>query len=154
MTESATYQDRQSGRVYANAIDMVNDYIARFGGAVGIRLRPLDESGYADIRHGSATVGINVLIPRGLLVFLSRIADVPAEGREAFYRKLLELNFLATGDGAFAIDRHRDAVYLRAMRPLSGLDYEEFAAMLHNLATVADTWDDRLQSMSFSKVAP
>jgi len=139
-----TYQDRVTGKVYRDAVEMVNDYIARFGQAVGAQLDPLDADGYTDVRRGSATVGINVLEEHGILLFLSRIMDVPREGREAFYRRLLELNFLVTSDGAFAIDKDRDAVYLRALRRLSGLDYEEFEDLLHTIASVADEWDDRL----------
>jgi hypothetical protein len=69
---------------------------------------------------------------------------VPREGREALYRRLLELNFLVTSDASFAIDKDKDAVYLRALRRLSGLDYEEFEDLLHTMASVADEWDDRL----------
>jgi hypothetical protein len=77
--------------------------------------------------------------------------EVPRDGREAFYRRLLELNFLVTSDGAFAIDKDRDAVYLRALRRLSGLDYEEFEDLLHTIASVADEWDDRLAELAPSK---
>jgi hypothetical protein len=146
-TDAPIYQDRQTGRVYRDATDMVNDYIRRFGAAVQVELDPLDEDGYTDVRRGSATVGINVLEEHGILLFLSRIMDVPKEGREGFYRRLLELNFLVTSDGAFAIDKDRDAVYLRALRRLSGLDYEEFEDLLHTIATVADEWDDRLSEL-------
>ncbi|MBI2895107.1 MAG: YbjN domain-containing protein [Deltaproteobacteria bacterium] len=126
---------------------MLNDYIRRFGEQAQVDLKPLDEDGYTDVRRGSATVGVNVLEDHGILLFLSRIMDVPKSGRETFYRKLLELNFLATSDGAFAIDKDKDALYLRCLRRLSGLDYEEFEDMLHTMATVADEWDDRLQEL-------
>ncbi|MCS6799242.1 MAG: YbjN domain-containing protein [Myxococcota bacterium] len=144
MSETPVYQDRHSGRVYRDATEMVNDYLRRFGQRVGVELEPLDEDGYTDVRRGSATVGINVLEEHGILLFLSRIMDVPRGDREAFYRRLLELNFLVTSDGAFAIDKERDAVYVRALRRLSALDYEEFEDLLHTVATVADEWDDRL----------
>jgi hypothetical protein len=49
-----------------------------------------------------------------------------------------------TSDASFAIDKDKDAVYLRALRRLSGLDYEEFEDLLHTMASVADEWDDRL----------
>jgi hypothetical protein len=147
VSDTPIYQDRQTGRVYRDAEDMVNDYIRRFGEAVGVDFEPLDEDGYTDVRRGSATVGINVLEEHGILLFLSRIMDVPKTGRETFYRRLLELNFLVTSDGAFAIDKDRDAVYLRALRRLSGLDYEEFEDLLHTIATVADEWDDRLSEL-------
>lgn len=152
MSDTPIYQDRQTARVYRDANEMVNDYLRRFGEAVGVELDPLDEDGYTDVRRGSATVGINVLHEHGILLFLSRIMDVPrdtnagggAGGREAFYRRLLELNFLVTSDAAFAIDKDKNAVYLRALRRLSGLDYEEFEDLLHTMASVADEWDDRL----------
>jgi hypothetical protein len=126
---------------------MVNDYIRRFGEAVGVSMDLLDEDGYTDVRRGSATVGINVLTEHGILLFLSRIMDVPPNDKESFYRRLLELNFLVTSDGAFAIDKDRNAVYLRGLRRLSGLDYEEFEDLLHTIATVADEWDDRLSEL-------
>ena len=142
-----TYEDRRSGRSYRDATEMVNDYLARFGESVGVELDPLDEDGYTDVRRGSATVGINVLEEHGILLFLSRIMDVPKEGREPFYRRLLELNFLVTSDAAFAIDKDKDAAYLRALRRLSGLEFEEFEDLLHTMATVADEWDDRLAEL-------
>lgn len=144
MTDTPTYQDRHSGRIYRDAVEMVNDYIARFGASVGVELDPLDGDGYTDVRRGSATVGINVLGEHGILLFLSRIMPIPRDDREAFYRRLLELNFLVTSDASFAIDKDKDAVYLRALRRLSGLDFEEFEDLLHTMASVADEWDDRL----------
>jgi hypothetical protein len=147
VSETPTFQDRQSGRVYRDAEEMVNDYIRRFAEAVGVELEPLDEDGYTDVRRGSATVGVNVLTEHGILLFLSRIMDVPSTDRESFYRRLLELNFLVTSDGAFAVDKDKNAVYLRALRRLSALDYEEFEDLLHTIATVADEWDDRLSEL-------
>lgn len=147
MSETSIYQDRESDKVYADAQEMVNDYLRRFGEAVGVSIDPLDEDGYTDVRRGSATVGINVLMEHGILLFLSRIMEVPKDDKESFYRRLLELNFLVTSDGAFAVDKDRNAVYLRALRRLSGLDYEEFEDLLHTIATVADEWDDRLAEL-------
>lgn len=148
MTATPIYQDRASSRVYRDAEEMVNDYLDRFGKAVGVDFETLDEDGYSEVRRGSATVGINVLDEHGALLILSRIMEVPATNREQFYRRLLELNFLVTSDGAFAIDKDRNAVYLRALRRLSGLDYEEFEDLLHTIATVADEWDDKLAELA------
>jgi hypothetical protein len=144
MSDTPIYQDRLSNRVYRDAVEMVNDYLHRFGAEVGVALDPLDADGYTEIRRGSATVGINVLEEHGILLFLSRIMPVPRDGRETLYRRLLELNFLVTSDASFAIDKDKDAVYLRALRRLSGLDFEEFEDLLQTMASVADEWDDRL----------
>ena len=70
---------------------------------------------------------------------------VPATGRETFYRRLLELSFLTTADAAFAIDAAKDEVFVRALRRLSGLDYEEFEDLLDTVGRVADEWDDSLK---------
>jgi hypothetical protein len=71
---------------------------------------------------------------------------VPLTGREAFYRRVLELSFLTTSDAAFAIDAEKDELYVRALRRLSGLDYEEFEDLLDTVGKVADEWDDVLQA--------
>jgi hypothetical protein len=70
---------------------------------------------------------------------------VPITGRESFYRRLLELSFLTSSDAAFAVDAQRDEVVVRALRRLSGLDYEEFEDLLDTVGKVADDWDDALK---------
>ena len=71
---------------------------------------------------------------------------LPHTGRETLYRKLLEASFLSTSDAAFAIDSQRDEVVVRALRRLSGLDYEEFEDLLETVGKVADDWDDTLKA--------
>jgi hypothetical protein len=77
-------------------------------------------------------------------MILAPMFDVPASpkgGREALYRRLLELSFLQTADAAFAIDSKSDVVYARALRRLSGLDYEEFEDLMTTVGEVAGEWD-------------
>ena len=69
---------------------------------------------------------------------------VPVTGREAFYRRILELSFVATSDASFAINSHQDEVVVRCLRRLSALDYEEFEDILATVGEVADRWDDEL----------
>jgi len=151
MTEArADYVDRETGRVFADSRGLIDAYIARFSTKVSearggeIVFDPLDAQGYTSVSRGSATIGINVLAEQGVLLFLVRVLKIPAAGREELYRFLLELNFTATSDAAFAIEKDTDTVCLRAMRSIAGLDYEEFEDMLHAIAAVADEWDDEL----------
>ncbi len=150
MQDSEKYVDRETGAAYEDARALVNVFIERFSrkvseaSAAEVRFSPLDEDGYTSVGRGSATIGINVLEDQGLLLFLARIMEIPGSCREELYRRLLELNYLATSDGAFAIEKETDTVYLRALRGVSGLDYDEFEDMLHTVASVADEWDDRL----------
>jgi hypothetical protein len=124
----------------------VDEFLLRFGQSVGVDIPPLDKEGYAQLRRGSATIGINVLEERGVLVFLSPMLKVPAERREELYRFLLERNFLATSDAAFAIDEKKDMIFLRAMRGLEGLDFEEFSNLIDTIGRVADQYDDDLRA--------
>ena len=124
--------------------EMVNEYLTRFGEHVKVEFAPLDEEGYTSVKRGSATVGINVMEGHGVLMLLAPIMAVPKEGANDLYRKLLELNFLATSDAAFAIDKDKEIIYLRALRGLEGLDYEEFVDLLGTVGRIADEWDDKL----------
>ena len=126
--------------------ERVAEYIQRFSELIGVAIEPLDADGYTQVARGSATVGINVIEQKGFIMFLAPIMEVPAGDPTAFYRQLLELNFLQTEDGAFAIDKQRNRVYLRALRSLDGFDFDEFVDMLDTIARVADEWDDKLKA--------
>ncbi len=142
--EAPVYVDRATGRRFDDGRSMINAYLARFADRAGAAVRSLDEAGYTQVRKGSASVGINVVDDHGVLVFLAPVMTVPSARREALYRRLLELSFLATSDAAFAIDADKDEIYVRALRRLSGLDYEEFEDLLDTVGKVADQWDDIL----------
>jgi hypothetical protein len=135
--------------IHRDPIDMVNDYIKRFGESVSVELHPLDADGYTDLRHGSVVIGVNACVDRDVLLILARMGPVPIPEHEsvALYRKLLELNFLATRSCCFAIDEERKILYLRAMRTLDGLDYEEFVDLLETVATVGNKMRERVAEL-------
>ncbi len=145
MTIQPIYADRASAQSFPDARAMINAYLARFGERAGSKLEPLDANGYTLVRKGSASIGINVLEDHGVLLFVAPVMPVPHTGRETLYRRLLELSFLTTSDAAFAVDTQRDEVVVRALRRLSGLDYEEFEDLLDTVGKVADDWDDTLR---------
>lgn len=126
--------------------DRINEFIGRFGQDRGLELDRLNAEGFTQIARGSATVRINVIDEHGVILLIAPMMRIPERNTEAFYRRLLELSFLATSDAAFAIDKKTDLVYLRILRRLEGLDYDEFEDMLHTIATVADEWDDKLRT--------
>jgi hypothetical protein len=138
------YADRASGDTYPDARSMINAYLTRFGERSGARLEPLDGTGYTLVKKGSVGVGVNMLEDHGVLLFVAPLMAVPIGEREVLYRRLLELSFLTTSDGAFAIDTQREEIVVRALRRLSGLDYEEFEDLLETVGKVADDWDDVL----------
>lgn len=136
------------GMFHADAIELVNGYIRRFGEAVCVDLHPLDSDGYTDVRHGAVVIGINACVERNVLLILARMGAVTDHDESQLYRRLLELNFLTTRGCCFAIDAQRKSLYLRAMRPLEGLDYDEFAELLETVASVAETVRTKLPELS------
>ena len=125
--------------------DTINRYIERFGRERDLHLEPLSGQGVSQVQRGSAVVSIHVVPEQGVLMLMSRVMPAPAHGGEALFRRLLELSFLATGDAAFAISPRTGDIFLRCLRRLEGLDYEEFEDLVQTIATVADEWDDVLR---------
>ena len=125
--------------------DRINELIERFGRERDLVLDPVNAEGFTQISRGSATVRINVLEDHGVLLLIAPIMRVPERNTEAFYRRLLELSFLTTADASFAIDAAKDEIFVRTLRRLSGLDYEEFEDLLETVGRVADEWDDVLK---------
>jgi hypothetical protein len=129
-----------------NDLARMNDYLARFSSMIGVPIAPLDGDGYTQVVRGTATIGINVLAEKGFILLLSPMMDTPGRNQTELYRTLLELNYLRTEEAAFAIDRESGRVYLRALRPLELLGFDEFCELLDTVARLADEWDDKLRS--------
>lgn len=124
----------------------VAEFLDRFGRERNLTLPPLADDGTGSIQRGSAVVTIHVLADKNLLLLLSRIAKQPTLD-EATAKRLLSASFLETGDAAFALHPQTGDLYLRILRGLDGLDYEEFEDIVHSIAESADRWDDKLSSL-------
>jgi hypothetical protein len=124
----------------------IAEFLDTFGRERNLTLPPLDEQGVGMIQRGSAVVTIHLLLEKNVLLLLSRIAKQPALD-EAKAKRLLGLSFLETGDAAFALHPQTGDLYLRILRGLDGLDYDEFEDIVHSIAQAADHWDDKLASL-------
>jgi hypothetical protein len=121
----------------------IAEFLDRFGRERNITLPPLGEDGTGMIQRGSAVVSIYVLADKGVLLLLARVAKQPQLDLERA-KRLLAASFTETGDAAFALHPQTGDVYLRILRGLEGLDYEEFEDLVHSIAQSADHWDDKL----------
>jgi hypothetical protein len=124
----------------------VAEYLDRFGRERNVTLPPLGEDGVGMIQRGSALVSIHVLAEKDVLLLLARIAKAP-QLDAVQSRRLLEASFLETGDAAFALHPQSGDLYLRILRGLEGLDYEEFEDIVDSIARTADKWDDQLAAI-------
>jgi hypothetical protein len=118
-------------------------FLDRFGKERNVTLPPLSSDGVGSIQRGSAVVTIHVLAERGVLLLLAKVAEAPAIDA-ALGKRLLTASFVETGDAAFALHPQTGDLYLRILRGLDGLDYEEFEDLVHSIAVAADHWDDEL----------
>jgi hypothetical protein len=122
----------------------VAEFLDRFAKDRNLTLPPLSDDGVGSIQRGSAVVSIHVLDDRGVLLLLSRVATAP-ELDLPRAKSLLAASFVETGDAAFAIHPQTGDLYLRILRGLDGLDYEEFEDLVHSIAKTADLWDDKFK---------
>ena len=74
---------------------------------------------------------IIVLVTEPLVVFSVRLMKVPTHNREAFFKKLLELNASALVAGAYGLDG--DHVIITDTLQLENLDFNEFQASVETL---------------------
>jgi hypothetical protein len=121
----------------------IGEYFDRFGRERNLNLPPLSAEGVGSIQRGSAIVSIHVLEDKNVLLLLSRVAKQPTLD-ETRAKKLLSASFTETGDAAFALHPQTGDLYLRILRSLDGLDYEEFEDIVHSIAQTADHWDDKI----------
>lgn len=145
MTEPSSPRGEHKA-LYPEASERVNGFLSRFGDAVDTDFDALDETGFSELRYGDLAIGVTVNAERGLLLLLAPLMEVPKEAGADFFRRLLELNFVATGPCALALDADKPHVYLRGIRALQGLSYEEFEVLLQTLATVAVEMRERLRT--------
>ncbi len=76
-----------------------------------------------------------------VLRITSPIVNIPSQGRETFFRHLLDINSSLT---CCALATHEDTVLVVAQRHTAQLDQEELDDMVWNVAYVADLLDDKL----------
>jgi len=124
----------------------VAEYLARFGTERNLSLPPLTDEGVGSVRRGTAVVSIHVLAEQHVLLLLSKVAEAP-ELDAARSKRLLEASFLETNDAAFALHPQTGDLYLRILRGLDHLDYEEFEDTLHSIAKTADAWDEKFKQI-------
>ena len=95
------------------------------------------------LTEGSAKVYVFVQeTPTGaVLRITSPIVHIPEQNREAFYRKLLDIN---ANLSSCALSTHDDIVLVVVQRPALALDQEELDTLVWNIAFVADLLDNQL----------
>ncbi len=95
------------------------------------------------LMEGSAKIFVFVQDgPQGAILRLTApLVQIPAENRELFYRRLLDLNGTLS---SCALSTHEELVLVVAQRPTFGLVQEELDDLVWHVAYVADLLDNKL----------
>jgi hypothetical protein len=94
-------------------------------------------------RQGSATIEIYATEKEGRHYFqvLAPIMHLPQSGLLPLYRRLLEMNLVATN---LTFGVHTDVVYVFHERPIDGMDDQEAHDIISEIAQNADRYDNEL----------
>ncbi len=97
-------------------------------------------------KYGSVDVFVQLtgLTETDSLTIWSPVLPLPVVNEDALLRKLMELNWLTTLESRFCL--FNDQVVVLATRTLDGLNPSEIARAITIVATIADEYDDPLQS--------
>ena len=79
------------------------------------------------------------------VLLVAPLADVPAEGREGFYRALLQGQYIfaETRGATLALDNDESFVCLQMAPSLRALTRENFPSLVENFLNMADYWRGR-----------
>ena len=124
-----------------------------FAEKVGVAgLAPTD--GWCQVEIDGMTVGFVEMPETRQVVTWAEVGEPPTEGRELFYKVLLEAMHMgrATDGSTFSLDPGTGRLQLFRLDPLPLLDLEAFQAMLEKFVNVLEEWRKLLGS--FTAVVP
>ncbi len=136
----------RSATVLENYRDLVEEILTDLGIDPQENLEEAQEKKHYSwcVRRGSANVFIELFTENEDSYFMvdCPLLRLPTEGqREAFYRRLLELNDKLV-EAALVV--RGEEVHLVGIRPLRGLDSDEASGMLDRISAWADSLDNQL----------
>jgi hypothetical protein len=137
--------------------NQVNEWIADLCQAQGLGNGSLDENGqWSLITDDGMSCGLYVPADSEMICFVAELGPIPSGGREEFFARLLEANFLfqATGGAALSIDQSTATVWLNYTAPIAGLDSLSFGNSFGSFLERAMEWrlklDDPAQAETSS----
>lgn len=126
----------------------IDDAIGQLGRQMGFELALDDNRACRLLFDG--TLAVDIEAPRALpdtLVMSCKVAGgLPADGREAVLRMLLEANLFGrgTGGGVLAIDDERDEIVLHRTLAMNRADVVDLVDALEQLLQYAEAWIGKL----------
>lgn len=130
------------------------ELIGQFAAMAGIDDAAADEMGVFHFAIDDMTVSLEADETSGEMVTYAPVGELPPEGREHFYRLMMEAMFRGEGtDGAtLSIAHDSDTICLHRIDSLAILDLERFKSNLERFVNVLEAW--RGQLVDFRAIEP
>jgi hypothetical protein len=127
--------------------------------ALSARLRtPLEirDDGAVHVNFDAVALFIEHLADAEQILLAAPVADVPATGREALYRDLLQGQYLfaKTRGATLALDAEERFVCLQTAPSLRALTRENFPALVENFVNMAEHWRARCLEAGEGRTEP
>lgn len=123
--------------------DIVEKFIASLG--IDVATCRGEKPGQWNLVKGSAPVWIDVFYieneKRSYFQVMSPICNMPTGNQATFMQELLETNHTLFG---VAFTKYNDTIYIKMIREVRGLDYDEASDMIFRTGNYADHYDDQL----------
>ncbi len=131
---------------YTNPMDDVETVISSLAEPDSAQVSHLDQGYLWRFRYGTAEIYVQMtgVSPDDTFTVWSSLLKLPVQGEVNLYRQLLELNWATTMEARFAILDQE--VVVVGTRSLLGLDPFEIARMITIVASLADLYDEELQT--------
>lgn len=124
-------------------LDRLMDEFAR---EAGVDPAAPNADGFYEVTVDDMPMSIGAVPPSAPLILWAEIGETPPEGREAFYRMLLEATYggREMADARFSIDRATGCVLLVREDPAAPEDLADFRGRLDAFADAIAVWRERI----------
>lgn len=128
----------------------LKELMKKFGEETGLTKLVPDADGVYRLEIDERAVSLAEIDSGRRLVTWSSVGELPPDGRETFYRLLLEEMFMARGTAgsSFALEPDNDTLFLQRTDALEAMDYEGFKAMFETFVNVGDHWEKLVADFS------
>jgi hypothetical protein len=121
--------------------------VSDLGKEVGIPELELDEDGYCCLFFDDVVVNMEWDDENERLLLYTSVGDIPEDGREELFEKLLDANLFwkNTGGATLSIDNGEKRVVMTYELLLANVSFADFKTVLENFVNVAEAWMGQLK---------
>lgn len=134
----------------------VADFVRSYGKEIGLTELALNDEGVCALTFDEK-INVDILFRKeqDQAIFISKVGELPPEGKEGFYRELLKANAfgMETAGATLGIDEDENSVVLSYVLIAHIMVYDLFKTVLANFVDLAEEWIQKLENRSAIEAA-